>query len=115
MSVLQNAAVPRHLIDEIGVPADRIRHRPVPGTATIEDWLATEGDVPGCELVSGTLVERAMGLWESLVRRTGRRRFHGDAVAEVAKTFGGRLIATEHHAAESLGDFRYLTHPTKIV
>ncbi len=70
MSVLQNAAAPRHLgdlIDEIGVPADRVRHRPAPGTATIEDWLATEGDAPSCELVDGTLVDKAMGLWESLI------------------------------------------------
>jgi Uma2 family endonuclease len=47
------------------IPADRVRFTPVPGTATVEDLLRSENN--GCELVEGTLVERAMGLRESLL------------------------------------------------
>jgi Uma2 family endonuclease len=46
------------------IPASRIRLRPTPGTATDDDCLrAGETDRP-CELVDGTLVEKAMGTLE---------------------------------------------------
>ena len=50
------------------VPSSRIRYRPSPGTATVEDVLsihAREGRL--FELVDGVLVEKAMGLRESLL------------------------------------------------
>jgi Uma2 family endonuclease len=49
-----------------GVPLDRIRFRPSPGTATVQDVIAIldhEGMI--CELIEGVLVEKAMGLKES--------------------------------------------------
>jgi Uma2 family endonuclease len=49
-----------------GVPLDRIRFRPWPGTATVQDLLdvgAREGIL--CELVEGVLVEKAMGFSEA--------------------------------------------------
>jgi Uma2 family endonuclease len=47
------------------IPADRVRFTPVPGTATVED-LTREGN-EGCELVEGTLVEKPVGLRESVL------------------------------------------------
>jgi hypothetical protein len=54
------------LIRELGVPASRIRLVPPPGTATVRD-LQRANDVEGflCELIDGTLVEKAMGWFES--------------------------------------------------
>lgn len=52
----------RHLGD---IPPDRVRYDPVPGTATVEDLLREENR--RCELVDGTLVEKAMGVRESLL------------------------------------------------
>jgi Uma2 family endonuclease len=49
-----------------GVPLKRIRYRPRPGTATVQDVLDVErreGKV--CELVQGVLVEKPMGYSES--------------------------------------------------
>lgn len=44
------------------VPASRVRMNPIPGTATEADAvLASECERP-CELVNGTLVEKAMGV-----------------------------------------------------
>ena len=55
------------LIDRLGgVPANRVRMWPVPGTATKADAVHSElwyGVL--CELVDGTLVEKPMGLRES--------------------------------------------------
>ncbi len=45
------------------IPADRVRFAPVPGTATLQDLLRSENR--GCELVEGTLVEKAVGWQES--------------------------------------------------
>jgi Uma2 family endonuclease len=45
------------------VPPDRIRFHPTPGTATIADLL----DTKRCELVDGTLVEKPVGLRQSLL------------------------------------------------
>ena len=48
-----------------GVPLERIRARPAPGTATEEDVLACEAQYGClCELVDGVLVEKAMGYYE---------------------------------------------------
>jgi Uma2 family endonuclease len=49
-----------------GIPLERIRMTPAPGTATVEDLLEWQArcDVT-LELVDGTLVEKAMGSWES--------------------------------------------------
>src|SRR5260370_1034252 len=49
-----------------GVPLDRIRFRPYPGTATVQDVIdieRQEGKL--CELVEGVLVEKVMGYNES--------------------------------------------------
>jgi Uma2 family endonuclease len=48
-----------------GVPPDRVRFDPVPGTAVISDLLKPEND--GCELVDGTLVEKPVGQEESFL------------------------------------------------
>jgi Uma2 family endonuclease len=44
-----------------GIPLERIRLHPLPGTATEEDVIRADG----CELVDGVLVEKAMGYYES--------------------------------------------------
>lgn len=52
------------LVHDLGdIPLDRIRLQPPPGTATVADVIANQG----CELVDGTLVEKAMGLLESFL------------------------------------------------
>lgn len=57
------------LVDRLGgVPLDRIRFRPPPGTATERDVIRAEEDENLlCELVEGVLVEKPMGLRESLL------------------------------------------------
>lgn len=51
-----------------GVPLERILFDPWPGTATDEDLLLfVERDKRLCELIDGTLVEKPMGYWESLI------------------------------------------------
>jgi Uma2 family endonuclease len=57
------------LVERLGdVPLDRIRFRPYPGTATEEDVIRVEQEENRlCELVDGVLVEKAMGLRESLL------------------------------------------------
>jgi Uma2 family endonuclease len=47
------------------VPADRVRFTPIPGTATTDDLLRDENR--RCELVDDTLVEKPMGVRESLL------------------------------------------------
>ncbi len=55
------------LLDRLGgVPLDRIRFHPFPGTATVQDILdihRNEGKL--CELVAGVLLEKAVGFTES--------------------------------------------------
>ncbi|HTU90656.1 MAG TPA: Uma2 family endonuclease [Gemmataceae bacterium] len=55
------------LLDRLGgVPPDRIRFRPFPGTATVQDVIEVqrqEGKL--CELVEGVLLEKAVGYGES--------------------------------------------------
>jgi hypothetical protein len=51
-----------------GIAPERVRFRPLPGTATEQDVLdvqAHEGRV--CELVDGVLVEKSMGFRESFL------------------------------------------------
>src|SRR5204863_716751 len=57
------------LIRHLGVPAKRILLRPEPGTATEADVIrAEEGEYKRlCELIDGVLVEKAMGIHESLL------------------------------------------------
>ena len=50
-----------------GIPAERIRLRPQPGTATEQDVIEAERHDHLCELIDGTLVEKAMGWRESRV------------------------------------------------
>ena len=52
----------RDLLQQLGdIPPERVRYRPFPGTATIADVARNKM----CELVDGTLVEKAMGARES--------------------------------------------------
>jgi Uma2 family endonuclease len=55
------------LLDRLGgIPLDRIRFQPSPGTATIQDVITlAEGNGPLCELVEGVLLEKAVGYNES--------------------------------------------------
>jgi Uma2 family endonuclease len=71
MSVLRASPSPirtlADLLDRLGgVPLDRIRFHPSPGTATVADVIAIqqqEGKL--CELVEGVLLEKAVGYNES--------------------------------------------------
>jgi Uma2 family endonuclease len=66
-----NAAVSTNFADTLmdlgNIPASRVRSEPKPGTATIEDLLRVNSHGGMCELVDGTLVEKAMGWRESLI------------------------------------------------
>jgi Uma2 family endonuclease len=58
------------LMEQLGdVPPERIRMRPLPGLATEKDVLAAERAPRKrlCELIDGVLVEKAMGIHESLL------------------------------------------------
>jgi Uma2 family endonuclease len=50
-----------------GIPAHRVRWKPYPGTATEKDVITAEAalDKRLCELIDGTLVEKAVGQYES--------------------------------------------------
>ncbi len=51
-----------------GIPADRVRFHPAPGTATEADVIEVERREDRlCELVDGVLVEKAIGFRESLL------------------------------------------------
>lgn len=64
---------PRHeniaeLLHELGdIPPDRVRLDPLPGTATKRDLLRVHDRHRLCELIDGTLVEKAMGTPESYI------------------------------------------------
>jgi Uma2 family endonuclease len=50
------------------IPLDRVIFDPPPGTATEADLLRlVEGKKRLCELIDGTLVEKAMGYWEGVI------------------------------------------------
>jgi Uma2 family endonuclease len=57
------------LVKRLGdIPLHRIRAHPAPGTATEADLLNDPGDdTKMCELVDGMLVEKPMGLYESML------------------------------------------------
>jgi hypothetical protein len=57
------------LVDRLGgVPLDRIRLQPPPGTATVNDVVEIDAHEDRlCELVDGVLVEKTMGLYESQI------------------------------------------------
>src|ERR1043166_1829133 len=56
------------LLDRLGVPPQRIRFHPPPGTATEADVLVRpNGEKRLFELVDGVLVEKPMGFYESLL------------------------------------------------
>jgi Uma2 family endonuclease len=57
------------LLHSLGdVPPERVRIRPMPGTATEADVIETERkDGTLCELIEGTLVEKTVGLKESII------------------------------------------------
>src|SRR4051812_39194510 len=48
-----------------GIPPERVRMNPPPGTATEADLLKPHG--PTCELIDGVLVEKPMGTLESFL------------------------------------------------
>ena len=51
-----------------GVPAERVRLEPLPGTATEEDLLAIQRrEKRNCELIDGVLVEKTVGLPEAVL------------------------------------------------
>jgi Uma2 family endonuclease len=63
------------------VPLERIIFDPLPGTATEADLLRImDGEKRLCELIDGTLVEKAVGFWEGRV--AGRLIRFMDAFAE---------------------------------
>ena len=49
------------------VPPDRVRMKPTPGTATLDDWWDVIDAGGRCELVNGTLVELPVGFEESFI------------------------------------------------
>jgi Uma2 family endonuclease len=57
------------LLDRLGgIPASRVRMHPTPGTATEDDAIAAESQFGRlCELVEGTLVEKPVGFYESII------------------------------------------------
>jgi hypothetical protein len=57
------------LLERLGnIPPQRVRLYPTPGTATEDDVIRVldRENVP-CELIEGTLVEKAMGVEESII------------------------------------------------
>jgi Uma2 family endonuclease len=60
------------LVDRLGgIPLTRIRATPPPGTATLDDLIRVNERKQGiCELVDGTLVEKTVGIRESLIAGT---------------------------------------------
>lgn len=71
------------LLDRLGgIPLERIRAIPPPGSATEDDVLEAEGHTGRvCELVDGVLVEKAMGYYESMLAMLLGRRL-GDFVEQ---------------------------------
>ncbi len=66
-----NAAVPNRLseiLEELGgIDASRVRSEPAPGQATIADLIRVNDEGCFCELVDGTLVQKACGWKDSLI------------------------------------------------
>jgi Uma2 family endonuclease len=69
-SIFANVETVADILERLGgIPAQRVRWHPYPGTATEQDLIAiVDGpDRRLCELVEGTLVEKAMGFFEGRV------------------------------------------------
>lgn len=66
---MPHASTIADLLDRLdGVPAERVRLYPFPGTATVEDVVAIEAEENRLfELVEGVLVEKPMGMRESIL------------------------------------------------
>jgi len=66
-----NAAVPAtfsEFLEDLGhIPPERVRTDPTPGQATLDDLIRANNNGGLCELVDGTLVEKAMGWQESVI------------------------------------------------
>jgi Uma2 family endonuclease len=72
MTIAQTPSIRRtvdDLLHELGdVPPSRVRLHPFPGQATVQDVLDVHArEKRLCELVDGTLVEKPMGLRESII------------------------------------------------
>ena len=67
-----SARTMQDLLDRLGnIPASRVRMCPAPGTATEKDVIfVLDQENRTCELIDGTLVEKGMGLWESVIAAT---------------------------------------------
>jgi Uma2 family endonuclease len=70
MSAVQSISPLKTLADLVnrlgGVPLDRIRFQPAPGTATVQDVIdIQEREGKLCELVEGVLLEKTVGYMES--------------------------------------------------
>ncbi|MDR3623286.1 MAG: Uma2 family endonuclease [Paludisphaera borealis] len=69
MAVATEIITAQDLLDSLGgIPPARVLMRPAPGTATEADLIAiNQGKKVICELVDGVLVEKPMGIRESLL------------------------------------------------
>ncbi len=68
MNAAMTTSLAERLADLGGIPVERVRTSPPPGTATLEDLIRVNDQKSGrCELVDSTLVEKAMGWRESLL------------------------------------------------
>lgn len=65
----EKASTIRDLLEQLGgIPPERVRMRPPPGTATEQDVIDADAHEDRiCELVDGVLVEKAMGFRESMI------------------------------------------------
>jgi Uma2 family endonuclease len=100
-----------------GVPASRILLHPAPGTATVEDAvrLLHSADSRACELIDGTLVEKAMGMKESRVaswlNRLIGRYLDSHEIGELSGEQGGIQTRKKRIRYPDLSFFRYDSLP----
>jgi hypothetical protein len=90
-----------------GIPLERIRMVPPPGTATEEDVLAVHDRTNRlCELVDGTLVEKAMRKLEEYFRSGARLVWYIDPATRTARVYTApdRVTALEEHGLLTGGD-----------
>ncbi len=78
-----NAAVPATFSDVLSalgnISVARVRLEPKPGTATVDDLIRVNRSNGMCELIDGTLVEKAIGWRESMIAMV-LARFLGEFV-----------------------------------
>lgn len=79
MAVTTEFITAQDLLDSLGgIPASRVLLKPAPGTATEADLIAVNtGKRHLCELVDGVLVEKPMGIRESLLAAALIALIHG--------------------------------------